>query len=565
MRHRLLRLALVILVSSTLLAQEKNPPVNSEPKPVSQSKATKGKPATPPTEPSPAEQSKEASKSQTQVSQPAKPEEPAKPESASGTNTPTPNVKYDMTEIPPVVTHHQITVDGRILRYTATTGRMPIKNDDGKIEAEMFFVAYTLDGATPGTRPLTFAFNGGPGSASLWLHMGALGPRKVVLQPEGWMPPAPYHLEDNPYTPLPNTDLVLVDAIGTGFSRPADTPTGKKFWGLKGDIAAFGEFIRMYITRNERWSSPLYLLGESYGTTRSAGLSGYLAQHGISFNGIALLSTILRFLTVETTTGNDIAYIDTLPTYTMIAWYHKKLPADLMQDQAKTRAEVEKWATTDYAAILQKGDSMTPDERKAACAQIARYTGLTPQDVDEANLRIDVRQFTHRLLADQKLRVGRLDGRYTGPDPQGYLDTPFYDPTSGATSPPFTSVFNDYVRRELGYKTDMTYNVLGGEINRQWEWGNAAEGMPDTSTDLRAAMVKNPYLKVLVMEGYYDLATPYFAVNDTMNHMDLPEQFRKNISFTTYQAGHMVYLRQADLQKMRQDYVNFINSTTTAK
>jgi carboxypeptidase C (cathepsin A) len=215
--------------------------------------------------------------------------------------------------------------------------------------------------------------------------------------------------------------------------------------------------------------------------------------------------------------------------------------------------------------MLRKGDNMTPEERKAAVAQLARYTGLTPQDVDEANLRIDVQWFTHRLLADQKLRVGRLDGRYAAPDPQGYLDTPFYDPTGGATTPPFTAVFNDYVRRELGFKTDMTYNVLSGDINRQWEWGNAAEGMPDTSTDLRAAMVQNPYLKVLVMEGYYDLATPYFAVNDTMNHMDLPEQFRKNLSFATYQAGHMVYLRQADLQKMKQDYVNFISTTTTTK
>ncbi len=470
-----------------------------------------------------------------------------------------------MTEVAPVVTHHHITVGGRLLNYTATAGRMPIKNDDGKIEAEMFFVAYTLDGAAPGTRPLTFAFNGGPGSASVWLHMGALGPKKVVLQPEGWMPPAPYHLEDNASTPLDHTDLVLVDAIGTGFSRPADTQTGKKFWGVKGDVAAFGEFIRMYITRNERWSSPLYLLGESYGTTRAAGLSGYLADRGISFNGITLLSTILRFLTVETTTGNDIAYVDTLPTYTMIAWYHKKLPADLMQDQAKTRAEVEQWATTQYAAILQKGDSLTPEERSAAIAQIARYTGLSPQDVDEANLRIDVQWFTHRLLAGQKLRVGRLDGRFTGPDPQGYLDTPFYDPTGSATAPPFTAMFNDYVRRELGYKTDMTYNVSYGEANKEWDWGNAAEGMPDTSTDLRAAMVKNPYLKVLVMEGSYDLATPYFAVNDTMKHMDLPEQYRKNISFATYSAGHMFYVREADLQKLKQDYANFITATTTTK
>jgi carboxypeptidase C (cathepsin A) len=560
MRHTLRLLAVAALLCSTLLAQEKNPPAAAtEQKPAPQSKSAKNKPATPTTEPEPAEQSKETAKAQTSQT----PEESAKPE-AGEKGTPQ-NVKYDMTEVPPVVTHHQITADGRVLHYTATAGRMPIKNEDGKIEAEMFFVAYTLDGAAPGTRPLTFAFNGGPGSASIWLHMGALGPRKVVLEPEGWMPPAPYHLEDNPYTPLDRTDLVLVDAIGTGFSRPADTQTGKKFWSVKGDIASFGEFIRMYITRNERWSSPLYLLGESYGTTRSAGLSGYLEQRGISFNGIVLLSTILRFGNVETTPGNDLAYIDTLPTYTMIAWYHKKLAADLMQDQAKTRAEVEQWAITDYAAMLRKGDNMTPEERKADVAQIARYIGLTPQDVDEANLRVDVRWFTHRLLAGQKLRVGRLDGRYAAPDPEGYLDTPFYDPTAGATTPPFTSMFNDYIRRDLNYKTDMNYNVMSPEANRQWNWGNAAEGMPETAGDLRAAMVKDPYLKVLVMEGYYDLATPYFSVNDTMNHMDLPEQYRKNLLFATFECGHMVYLRQADLKKMKQDFVNFIGATTTTK
>jgi carboxypeptidase C (cathepsin A) len=541
-----------------MFAQEKTSSTESAQKSGERAAPSRMKPAKP--EPSPVEQSKEAAKAEAKAT-PQK-HEPS-PEEAQGEEEHVKNVKYDVAEVPPIVTHHQISVNGRILHYTATTGRMPIKDDEGKIEAEMFYVAYTLDGAAPGTRPLTFAFNGGPGSASLWLHMGALGPRKVVLEPEGWMPPAPYHLEDNPNTPLDSTDLVFVDAIGTGFSRPADTQIGKKYWSVKGDIASFGEFIRMYITRNERWSSPLYLLGESYGTTRSAGIAGYLADRGISFNGIVLLSTILRFSTVETTVGNDQAYINTLPTYTMIAWYHKKLPPDLMQDQAKTRAEVENWVRTDYTRILQKGDSLTPDERKTAEAQIARYTGLTPQDVDEANLRIDVRWFTHRLLADQKLRVGRLDGRYAGPDPQGYLDTPFYDPTGSATTPPFTSMFSDYVRRELGYKTDMPYNVLSMHVNRAWNWGNAAEGMPDTSISLRAAMVKDPYLKVLVMEGYYDLATPYFAVNDTFNHMDLPEQYRKNLSFATYESGHMVYLRQADQKKMKQDFVNFINQTTT--
>src|SRR5580704_7136002 len=235
---------------------------------------------------------------------------------------------YDMTEAPPVVTHHQTTVDGKLLKYTAAAGRLPIKRGDGRIEAEMFYVAYTLDGQDAAKRPLTFAFNGGPGSASIWLHMGALGPRKVVLQPEGFLPPAPYRMEDNPYTLLDKTDLVLIDAIGTGFSRAADTEMLKKFWGVKGDIESFSEFIRLYITRNERWSSPLFLLGESYGTTRSAGVAGYLADRGTSFNGITLLSMVLNFETLEDNKTNDQPYILLLPSFTMIAGYHHKLAPD---------------------------------------------------------------------------------------------------------------------------------------------------------------------------------------------------------------------------------------------
>src|SRR5580693_7872949 len=366
---------------------------------------------------------------------------------------------YDLTEVAPVVTHHQTTVDGKALKYTATAGRLPIKRGDGRFEAEMFYVAYTLDGQDAAKRPLTFAFNGGPGSATIWLHMGALGPKRVVLQPDGFMPPAPYRMEDNPSTLLDKSDLVLIDAIGTGFSRAADTEQFKKFWGLKGDIEAFSEFIRLYITRNERWSSPLFLFGESYGTTRSAGIAGYLADRGISFNGITLLSSVLNFETLEETKTNDQPYIFLIPSFTMIAGYHHKLAPDLAQDMNRARQESEQWAFGDYAMALAKGDALTRQERDKTIEQLARYTGLSKEVVDEANLRINVGKFTHYLLIDQKLRVGRLDGRYTGPDPNGLLDTPFYDPTGSATQPPFTSVFNNYLRTELGYKVDMPYNV----------------------------------------------------------------------------------------------------------
>jgi len=525
-----------------------------------QKKTTAAQPEKPNVEEKPPQSSEQSSTPKTPSEQPKT--EPSK-ETSAEKDKEEKDEHYDLTEVPPVVTHHQITVDGRVLKYTATAGRLPIKRGDGKIEAEMFFVAYALEGQNAATRPLTFAFNGGPGSASIWLHMGALGPKKVVLNPDGFLPPAPYRISDNPYTLLDKSDLVLVDAIGTGFSRAASVEQSKKFWGVKGDIEAFSEFIRLYITRYERWGSPLYLFGESYGTTRSAGIAGYLAEQGISFNGITLLSIALSFQTLEDNKANDLPYILLMPTFTSIAGYHHKLPQDLSSDLARARQESEQFASGEYAAALSKGDALSAPERQKVIDDIARYTGLTKDVIDQANLRIDVPKFTHYLLIDQKLRVGRLDGRFTGPDPDGLLDTPFYDPTEAGIQSPFTTVFNNYVRSELGYKTDMPYYTFAphSDADDWWNWGSGIQGFPDTAAALRKAIVRNPYLKVLIMEGYYDLATPYFAANYTMDHLDLGAKYRQNISFATYQSGHMVYLATDSLKKMKNDQATFMQQS----
>ncbi len=514
---------------------------------------------------------KKPAKQQPQQAKPeepaAKPTEPAPPQPEPKPGDEKKEEHFDMTEVAPVVTHHQVSMDGKTLKYSATAGRLPIKRGDGKIEAEMFFVAYTLDGQEAGKRPLTFAFNGGPGSATIWLHMGALGPRHVALSADGFLPAAPYRVEDNPHTLLDKSDLVMVDAIGTGFSRAENLATSKRFWGVKGDIQAFSEFIRMYISRYERWSSPLFLFGESYGTTRAAGIAGHMAEQGINFNGITLLSMVLNFQSLEDTKTNDEPYIYLIPSYTMIAGYHHKLPADLQQDLNKSRQEAERWASGEYAHALAKGDAMSAAERDKVVTDMARYTGLTKEVVDQANLRIDVPKFTHYLLIDQKLRVGRLDGRYTGPDPDGLLDTRFYDPTEANIIAPYNTVFNNYVRTELGYKTDMPYYVFAQQqgFEDKWDWGSAGEGFPDTASALRRAVVKDPYLKVLVMEGYYDLACPYYAANYTVDHLNLPEKYRSQVSYATYESGHMVYLPTASLKKMKGDEAGFIEKALTSQ
>ena len=462
-------------------------------------------------------------------------------------------------EEPPVVTHHEIHVGGRILHYTATTGYMPMRNEENnELEASIFFIAYTLDNPAA-KRPLMFSFNGGPGSASIWLHLGAIGPRRVKMLPDGGMPEPPFQLVDNEDTWLEQTDLVFIDPVGTGYSRAVKKELGKKFFSLKGDISSVGEFIRLYLSRYQRWDSPLFLVGESYGTTRAAGLSGYLIDRGIALNGVVLVSSVLNFQTLDFTRGNDLPYILYLPSYTATAWYHKKLPSDLQQqDLASVLAQAQQFAAGTFAGSLQKGDSLTLQERQSLIDQVARFTGLDRSVVDFNDMRLKQWVFCRELLRSQRLIVGRLDSRFTGDDlSQVRSEGVFWDPSLAVIRPPFTATFNNYVRSDLGFKSDLEYYVLGGGIG-EWDWGSAGEGFPDTSEALRLAFVKNPYMKLFVASGYFDLATPFFATQYTLDHMNLTPQQHRRITLGYYDAGHMMYIKSDALARLKTDVGGFL-------
>jgi carboxypeptidase C (cathepsin A) len=485
---------------------------------------------------------------------------PAEQPSAKPAASPAADARKEAAEQPPVVTHHEVKVGGKTLRYTTTTGMMPLKNvDTGEVEAHIFYMAYTLDGQSAEHRPLTFSFNGGPGSASVWLHLGAIGPKRVRMQPDGMMPPPPYQLIDNEYTWLDQTDLVFIDPVGTGYSRAVKRDQTRKFLGLRGDIESVGEFIRLYLGRYERWSSPLFLVGESYGTTRAAGLSGYLVEHGIAFNGIMLISSILNFQTTDGAPGNDLPFVLFLPTYSCAAWYHKKLAPEYEQNFDKLRAEVEQWAAGPYAEALAKGDRLTPQERQDVIDHLSRYTGLSKTYIDESNLRIDESHFTKELLRDKKQTIGRLDSRFTGTSRSAVAETASFDPSMSAIRPPYTAMFNQYVRSELGYKSDLEYYILGGGFRfDEWDWGIQRGGFPDTAQALKDAFDKNPFMKLFIGSGYFDLATPYFATQYTLNHMSLDAAQHGKVTLGYYGAGHMMYIQDSSLAELKKDVGAFM-------
>lgn len=457
----------------------------------------------------------------------------------------------------PIVKSAQVKVGRNTLNYTTATGIMPIHNDNEEEQARLFFTAYTLDGDhDPGERPLTIAFNGGPGSASVWLHLGGLGPKRVEMLDDGGMPKPPFNLVDNEYTWLEATDIVFVDPVDTGYSRATSEESGKKAKSVNGDLESVGEFIRLYLTRYGRWMSPLFLSGESYGTFRSAGLAGYLVEKGIAFNGVILISSILNLQTARFTLGNDLPFQLFLPTYAATAWYHKRVAKDLQKlDIRKFLDRVEAWVESDYAPALSLGDRLDDKQRSSVLDDLERFTGLSRAFLDRTNLRIEIMQFCKELLRNDRRTVGRLDSRFTGYDRSGVSETPDYDPSLNGIRPPFTTAINHYIRQDLGFESDKEYHILRG---LDWDWGNSADGYADTSDALRSAFSKNPYMRLFVASGYFDLATPYYATAYTLSHMALDPNVAGNIQREEYPVGHMVYLEQESLAKLQKDVVGFI-------
>ncbi len=462
----------------------------------------------------------------------------------------------------PIVVKHTINIKGKPLNYTTTTGLMPIRNTQtGEIEAKIFFIAYTLDGvADNAKRPLMFSFNGGPGSASVWLHLGALGPKRAKMLDDGLLPPPPYELVDNDQTWLTDTDIVFIDPVGTGYSRAMKPELGAKFFSVNGDLDSVGETIRMYLGRFERWNSPLFLVGESYGTTRASGLSNLLFEKGIGLNGILLVSTVMNFQTLRFADGNDLTYPLIFPSYTATAWYHKRLPADLQRKPlAEVLKESEKFAAEDLTLGLAKGDRLSATERQSLIEKFSRLSGLNQNYVDQNNFRVELGRFNKELLRDKKLTTGRLDSRFTGIDKDLAGDNVESDPSMNAIRPPYTATFNDYVRKDLGFKSDLEYYILGGGVGR-WDW-NQNNGYANTAPTLQQAMQKNPYMKIFVGAGYYDMATPYFAMEYTFATMNLDASLRKNITVNYYEAGHMMYIEKNSLKKLKDDASSFIQKS----
>lgn len=450
------------------------------------------------------------------------------------------------------VTHHSARIGGQQINYTATAATYVIKSDDGSPKATFFFVAYTKEDVPDSSkRPLSFVYNGGPGSASSYTHMG-LGPKRIVLTDDGHGMPAPYSIIENGDSFLDFTDMVFVDAISAGYSRPVPGENMAQFYGVVQDATYFADFIYQYLTRAERWASPKFLIGESYGTTRSAQLSQVLQQrHQIYLNGIALLSSV-----GFGNWGADDRTIFFLPTLVVSAWYHKVLPPDLQKlSIAELAQQARQFAHGEYAAALEKGDELPQAEYQKIVRNLAHFTGLSPKYIEQTNLRISPQRWFKELLRDRRQTIGRIDARFLGMDSDAAGERYEYDSSLASYDGAYVAMFQDYARRELKWTTDMYY-TLSARV-QPWDQGQA--GQPAEA--LRAAMTSQRYLRVLVICGYYDLATPFNGIEQTVSHMNLEPPIRKNISFTYYEAGHMMYIEKRSREKLHKDVSAFINGS----
>jgi carboxypeptidase C (cathepsin A) len=459
-----------------------------------------------------------------------------------------------------VETEHTVTIAGQEVKYKAVAGTILLRDEEDKPTASIFYIAYTRLDRDLATRPITFSFNGGPGSSSVWMHLGLLGPRRVQFADDGSALPPPYRLVDNEFSLLDETDLVFIDPVSTGYSRAIPPKDAKKFHGLHEDAASVGEFIRLYVTRNKRWGSPKFIIGESYGTTRAAALSGELSEHlKMNVNGIMLVSTVLNFQTLDFAAGNDLPYALYLPSYTATAWFHKKLPPDLQNRSLPDVFELAQvFAAGEYSAALQSGNSLAPEVRRKVIDQYARLTGLGTNYVDRANLRVSLGRFASELLAQENRVVGRFDSRYLGYVRDRLANRMEHDPSYDAVVSAFASTFNNYVRTDLKYETDIAYEVLTPV--GPWNW-DESNGYVDVAGTLADALTSNPFLRVHVSSGYYDLATPLYATRYTFDHFRVDPSLLKNVVQDTYTAGHMMYLNLPDLKKSKVDLAKFINDS----
>ncbi len=475
--------------------------------------------------------------------------------------------KDDKPEPKSSSTKHSIRIDGQVVDYTATAGWLILEDDEDKPIARFGYIAYARDGAADKSRrPLLFAFNGGPGSSSIWLHMGVLGPQRVVIQDEGYAPPPPAQRVDNEYSILDVTDLVMVDPVGTGFSKPLGEAKNEDFWGVDQDVRSVGSFIKEFVTREGRWASPKYILGESYGGIRTAGLVWHLqSEHGMNFNGVVVVSPFLDMGSGIDGGGIDLPHVLYLPTLAATAWYHDAIP-DKPEDLEAFITEVERFAYDEYAPALLKGYTIGAEEKQAVAARLAAYTGTSADYWERADLRVSHQQFLQELKRDERRIAGRIDSRFIGPSVNPLSEEMDYDPFFPAVGPAFTAAFLSYLHDELEFGRDETYQIMGGVTDWDWEhrppdsqgW---AVPWANLRGDLAMALTMNPGLHLLVQQGYYDLATPTLATKHDVDHLDVAPEVRQRIRMEYYEAGHMMYLHEPSLRKFRDDLAGFVRDT----